>query len=367
MKALLRLLVTAILVLVATPALAADKVAVLSFSSPNNVSRPELEQVRQWTRDAVARVGKTYATPNEMVSAEAAVRDGVADTSEEHVAAGKIAGAEWTVTARVERIDNPPATLGNGTVEEGYTTYRLEVEACQIGTGRVESLSREVTPDDATPMIGEMLALLLRPEGLANADIPWERAGVPRPKPKPVRPAPPPPAPPPPVPVPAPPPLAPPEPRLVYGAGAPFAVGFAMGVTDAASTPSVGRGPTTSMTVGGTLGYALPDVAPGLEIRGNVMGQAVGPKAVEVSAGARYAFAPFGGLRLFVGPELLLGAHVASGADRTVRFLTHGSAFVAYGITTNIQVEAAGELAGAFGGPGSLLLVGGTGRVVLRF
>lgn len=344
------------------PALAADKVAVLPFSSPNNVSRPELEQVRQWTRDAVAGVGKTYATPNEMVSAEAAVRDGVADTSEEHVKAGKAASADWTLTSRVERIDNPPATLANGTVEEGYTTYKLEVEACQVATGRVESLSREITPDDATPMIGEMLALLLRPEGLANADIPWEHVGVARPKPKPK--APPAPVP---EPVPAPAPAAPPEPRPVYGAGAPFAVGFALGVTDAASTPSVGRGPTTSMTIGGTLGYALPEDAPGLEIRANVMGQAIGPKAVEISAGARYALAPFRGLRLFVGPELLLGAHVASGADKTARFLTHGAAFVAYGITTNVQVEAAGDLAGAFGGPGSLLLVGGTGRVVLRF
>ena len=364
MKALLSLLVTAACLVVALPALAADKVAVLPFSSPNNVSRPELEQVRQWTRDAVARVGKTPATPNEMVSAEAAVRDGVADTSDEHVKAGRAASAEWTLTSRVERIDNPPATLGNGTVEEGYTTYKLEVEACQVATGRVESLSREITPDDATTMIGEVLALLLRPEGLANADIPWEHVGVPRPKPKPKAPPKPEPAP---APVPAPLPPAPREPRPVYGAGAPFAVGFAMGVTDAASTPSVGRGPTTSMTIGGTLGYALPEAAPGLEIRANVMGQAIGPKAVEISAGARYAFAPFGGLRLFVGPELLLGAHVASGADKTARFLTHGAAFVAYGITTNIQVEAAGDLAGAFGGPGSLLLVGGTGRVALRF
>lgn len=364
MKALLASLLSAAFLFTVAPALAAgDKVAVLPLSSPNNVSRPELEQLRQATREAVQRTGHTFATPDELVSAEMAIHDGVADTSQEHIAAGKLAHAEWTVTARVERIDYPSAKMPNGTTEEGYTTYKLEVEACQIASGRVESLSREIILDDAAAMIGDVLALLVRPEGLANADIPWEHADAPRPKPKPKAPAPPPP-PAPETPKPPPPPA---EPRPVYGAGAPFAIAFAMGATEAAVTPSVGRGPTTAMTVGGSLGYALPDAVPGLELRANVLGQVAGPKAVEVSGGARWAFAPVRGVRLFVGPEAMLGVHVAAGADKTARFLAHGSAFVAYGITTNVQIEAAADLAGAFGGVGSLLLVGGTGRASLRF
>ena len=219
----------------------ADKVAVLPFSSSNNVARPELkvarpelEHVRGWTREAVVKRGHTFATPDELVSAEAAVRDGVADTSQECVAAGKAAKAPWTLTARVERNDYySAARLPDGaTGEEGYTTYWLELEACQVETGRVESLSREVLATNAPMDIAEMVALLVRPEGLANAEIPWERNGVrernglSRPKPKPPAPPPPPP-----------PPAAPPPPRPIYGAGHPFSVGASLGVSNALVRP----------------------------------------------------------------------------------------------------------------------------------
>lgn len=343
---------------VALPRLAlADKVAVLPLSSTNNVPKPELERVREWVRDGVVKAGHTFATNDEMVSAEASVRDGLPDTSQEYIAAGKAANAPWTVTARVQRNDVPASTLPNGATEEGYTTYRLELEACQVESGRVESVSREILEDDAGPDIAEMLRLLVRPEGLSNAEIPWERAGAKRPKPRPKPPAPPPPPP-------APPPPA--EPRPVYGAGHPLSVGAAIGVNTAFVRPDGARGPAAAMPVGGTVGFALESV-PGLELKANIMAQALGPRALEASAGARWAFAPFGGTRLFVGPELLLGGLVALGADKTTRFLTHGSAFVAYGVTENLQLEVAGDLAAAFGGTGTLALGGGTGRVVVRF
>lgn len=307
----------------------------------------------------MTKKGHSYATPDEMVSAEAAVKDGVPDTSTEYIAAGKAVSAPWTLVARVDRNDYPPSAA-----EEGYTTYRVELEACQVGTGRVESLSREILPGDADAL-AEMIALLVRPEGIgANTEIPWERAGVGRPKPKPKPPAS---LPPPPAPAPA---LPPPEPRkarVVYGAGHPFSVGASIGISAALVRPDGARGPSAAMPIGGVLGYAFPDDVPGLELKLNVTGQALGPRAVEASAGARYAFAPIGGAPLFIGPELLLGAHVASGAEQTARFLTHGSLFIAYGITENLQAELAGDLAVAAGGSGPLLLGGGTARIVVRF
>ncbi|HVH47745.1 MAG TPA: hypothetical protein VM925_35660 [Labilithrix sp.] len=339
----------------------ADKIAILPFSSPNNVPRPELEEVRAWTREAVSKKGHTYATNNEMVSAEAAVRDGVADTSQEYLAAGKAVGAAWTLTGRVERHDHPPAKLPDGTEEEGYTTYRVELEAYQLGSGRLESLSREVLPDEGPNDIAEMVVLLVRPEGIANAELPWQRLGARRPKPKPKAPAPPaaPPAPPP--------PEAPLPPRRVYGEGHPIAIGGAVGVTNALVRPDNARGPSWAMPLGVVFGYALPEAAPGLELRGNLTGQVIGPRALELSAGARYAFAPIRDVRFFVGPELLLGAHVALGADKTARFLTHGAFFAAYGITENIQAELAADLAAALGGAGTLVLGGGTARLLVRF
>lgn len=346
----------------AAPALA-DKLAILPFTSEKNVPRPELEEVRAWTREAATKAGHTYASENEMVSAQAAVADGVADTSQEYLAAGKAVGAAWTLTGRVERNDHPPAKLPNGAEEEGYTTYRVELEAYQLGSGRLETLSREVLPDEGPSDIAEMIALLVRPQGVANAELPWQRLGARRPKAKPVAAPAPVPAPPPP----PPPPEAPKGPRPVYGAGHPIAIGASVGVTTALVRPDQARGPSSAMPIGVVVGYALPDAAPGLELKGNVTSQVIGPRAVELSAGARYAFAPLHDVRLFFGPELLLGAHIAVGAEKTARFLTHGSLFVAFGITQNLQAEIAGDLAGAFGGSGTLLLGGGTARVVLRF
>lgn len=350
--------------LVALPAWA-DKIAVLPFSSPKNLPKPELDQTRAWTREAVTKKGHTYATPDEMVSAEAAVKDGVPDTSSEYIAAGKVVSAPWTIAARVERNDIPPTVFADGSSEEGYTTYRLELEACFVASGRVESLSREILGGDADA-IAEMIALLIRPEGLGQADIPWEHAGVARPKPKPkppvAKPEPPKPAPPKPQE-----PVKPAAPRAVYGAGHPLAIGASIGMSNAISRPDTARGPSWALPIGAIVGYAL-DAVPGLELRGNFTSQVVGPRAIELSAGARYAFTPIGdGVRLFVGPEVLLGTHVAIGADKTARFLAHGALFVAYGITENLQVEVAGDLSVAAGGSGSLLLGGGTARVVVRF
>lgn len=339
----------------------ADKVAVLPFTSGNNTARPELEEARRWTRDAVVKMSHTPATPDEMVSAEASVKDGVADTRQEYVTAGKAANAQWTLVARVERDDHPPAKLPDGSEEEGYTTYRFELEACQVDSGRVESLSRELLVEEATADIAEMLGLLLRPEGIANAEIPWERSAR-RPKPKPKPKAPEPPPPPPAEPSPPPPPA-----KIVYGDKRPIALALVGGFTTAIERPSQARGPTAAMPIGVAFGYALPDAAPGLELRAELTSQVLGPGAVEIAGGARYALAPISGVRFFVGPELLAGAHVALGGDKATRFLAQGGAFVAVGVTELLQLEAAGELAGAFGGSGTLFLGGGSGRVTVRF
>jgi hypothetical protein len=342
----------------------ADKVVVLPFTSPNNVPRPELEEARKWTLEAVAKSGHTFASDDEMVSVRHAIKDGTADNSEEYVAAGKVAGAAWTLTGRVERVDHPPETEPGGTEQPGYTSYRIELEACQVASGRVESLSREVLPEDAAADLQPMIALLLRPEGIANAVIPWERTGV-HPKPRPQTP-PPPPEPPPPThgvrmeeerPV----------MREVYGRGHPVMIAASIGVTNAITRPAQARGSSWALPIGGAVGYALPDAVKGLELRAEMTGQVAGPAALAIEGGARWAVAPIPEYRLFVGPEVLLGAHIAEGADKTARFLLHGALFLAYGITENLQVEIAGDLMPAFGGSGTLLLGGGTARVAVRF
>jgi hypothetical protein len=245
----------------------------------------------------------------------------------------------------------------------GYTVYRLELEVCQVETGRVESLARDLDPDEAPVRIGEMLALLVRPEGIGNAEIPWQTGAPRKPKAKPApppEPLPPAPSPPPPVASEAPPP------DHVYAEGHPFALGASVGLSAALVRPSEARGPSLALPIGGVVAYA-PEATPGLEFRGLFTSQVAGPRALEISAGARYAFPVSARHRIFVGPELLAGAHVALGADKTARFLAHGAAFAAVGFGEQVQLEIAADLAGAFGGTGSLLLGGGTARVLVRF
>lgn len=342
--------------LLLAPRASADKVAVLPFTAPTTLPKPELDQARTWTQQAVTARGHTAPTDSELLTAEMAVKDGVADTSEECTAAGRASGSDWTLMGRVERMDFPAQTAPDGVEEAGYTAYRLELEACRVDSGRVESLTRDVDPEEASAEIGEMIALLLRPEGIGKADIPWKlgqrkRKVKPPPPPPPEKPRPPPP---------------PPPRKYAYAEGHPIAIGASIGVTNALARPDVARGPSWAMPIGAVVGYAFEGL-PGLEARGVFTSQVIGPRALEVSGGARYAIPVLPQYRIFVGPELLVGAHVALGADKTTRFLTHGAAFAAIGLGDQVQLEIAGDLAAAFGGTGTLVLGGGTARALVRF
>jgi hypothetical protein len=352
--------VTAVLALLGVSSEAlADKVAVLPFTAPKGLAKPELDQVRSWTREAAIQKGHVPASDAELLSAEMAVKDGLPDTSSEYRAAGRASGSQWTIIGHVERHDAPPARLPDGSEEEGYTSYRLELEACDVESGRVESLAREIDPDEASAQISEMLTLLVRPEGLKNAPLPWEGAPPHKRKQKP-KPAPPPPPPPP--------PPEPPKPvvRHAYAENAPAGIGLSIGANDALVRPDGARGPSGALALGGVLAYALADV-PGVELRAIGTSQVLGPRALVLAAGGRYAIPVLPQYRLFVGPELLLGVHVALGADKTARFATQGAGFVAWGLGEHVQLELVADLAAAFGGTGTLVLGGGTARGLVRF
>lgn len=326
----------------------ADKVAVLPFSaSTSAATKADLERARVSTKEAAVQHGHKLPTDSEMLTAEMAVKDSVADTSDEYRAAGRASSSDWTVSARVD----PHAVH-----------YHLELEACQVSTGRVESLAREIDPQQATTQIGEMLAILIRPEGIANADIPWEHAAPPPP------PAPRPPPPPPKLPPPPPPPK-PPEPpavRHAYAESHPIALGIEGGGYTAFGRPSNARGPRGSANIGAVLGYAI-DTVPGLELRGEVAGAVAGPTAVFFDLGARYALMLVPTARIYAGPELGLGGFFPVGGDKSARFLGRGSAFAGIGIGERLQLEAYGDLAWAPGGSGTIVLGGVGARAVVRF
>jgi hypothetical protein len=323
----------------------ADKVALLPFISVGNATSARLDEARAATRSAVTSLHHTLPSDAEMLTAQMSAKDGVADSSQEYRAAGRASSSDWTVV---------------GHVEERGASYRLELEVCQVASGRIESVAREVDQAKAPAQIGEMLSLLLRPEGIGTTDIPWEHAAPPTP------PVPPPTPPKPPTPAGPPPPPPPPAVRHVYAEGHPIGIGLGAVVLDALHRPSNAVGSGVAALGELVVGYAI-DSVPGLEVRGNFAGAILGPGSITADAGARYALPLAPTARLFVGPEISLGGFFTTGADKSPRFLLHNAIFLSLGIGQQVQFEAAGDFEAAFGGAGSLLLGGGTLRGVVRF
>ncbi len=323
----------------------ADKVALLPFTSAGQATSADLGAARDSTGAAALAKGHTLASPSELLSAQMSSKDGVPDTSEEYRAAGRASGSEWTVAGRV-------ATRDAG--------YRVELEVCQVATGRVESLARDIEPSEATNQIGEMLARLLRPEGIGTADIPWERTA---PKPKP--PAVPPPPVAPPTPSPPPPPPPPPAVKHAYAEGRPLALGAGVLLSSAVKRPANATGSPTAFALEASGGYAL-DAVPGLELRADFAGSVAGPGSIFFDGGARYAIPIAPTMRLFAGPEATVGAFFPTGGDTSARLYLRGSAFVALGLGERAQVEASFDAAPVLGSS-TLVLVGGTVRGLVRF
>jgi hypothetical protein len=339
------LLLSFILVLLAREA-RADKVTVLPFSSSSNATAAQLEEARSATKKAALSLKHRLPTDAEMTTAEMAIRGSTAPTTEQYRAAGRASSSDWTIAGRDE-------------VHGG--SYRLELEVCQVDTGRVESLFREIDSAHAVEQIAEMLALLLRPEGIGNADIPWLK-GTPKPPPPPevMPPKVEPPKPPPPV------ENVPPPVRHVYAEKHPIALGVGLSALSALRRAPNASGSAFALHLGGTFAYAI-EALRGLEIRGGLSASVSGPAAILFDAGARYMFPLAPTKRLFGGPELTIGGFGTLGGERTTRFLMHSALVLALGLGERVQLELSGDLAFAPGGGTSLILGGGTMRGLFRF
>jgi hypothetical protein len=330
--------------LASTRAWGADRVAVLRFTARGGeTTTPQLDAARAATRDAVALVHDTLPSEADLAAAEAAVKDGTPDTTREYRDAGTIAGAQWTLSGHVDA--------------RGWT-YRLELEACQVATGRVESLARPIDARQAAPQIAEMLALLLRPQGVGDAVPPWDQATAP-------------PAPIPPL-APPPPPYRPvvpssPEPESqTYGSAHPLALGVGGEVLDAFTRSSVARGSSEAGVFSLTGLYAVRSVA-GLELVGEVAAGSIGPTSLRLDVGARYVLGIVPSAHVYAGVEAAAGAFFPLGGDEEPRFSIRAALPVVWAATSSIQLEVYPELAYAVGGSASLGFAGGGARFVLRF
>ena len=340
--------------LAVAPRALADKVAVLAFASAGGgTTSAQLDQARAATRGAVTQLHHTLPSASEMVTAEMAVKDGVADTSNEYRAAGRASSAAWTVA---------------GHATSHGPTYRLELDVCQVETGRVESLAREIDGRQATPQIAEMLALLLRPEGIGTTEPPWEHA-IPAPNPAPPAPSQTTTAPPVPPAVVTPPPIAPPsneEAPLAYAEKHPVAAGVGLGVLVAVKRAENARGSSAAGELNASFGYAIESVR-GLEIRAGFAAGVVGPESIALDAGARFVLPIAARARIFAGPEAGIGGFFTLGGDQKARVLLRGALPIVWGATPQVQLELVPEIDYAGGGTTSLFLAGGSVRGVYRF
>lgn len=269
----------------------------------------------------LSSLGHTVVPDIETNVALAAVPDGVADTPAEYRDIAVRTNAHWVLV---------------GKVEPAVKTRNVELTAYLSSLARVESVAREVNDDAAPQQVREMLAVLVRPEGIGMGALPWEQAAPPPHEPRPQVAAPPPLVPeqqPPPLPIAGPPPQEPWVSPLAgkkivsmdyafdrhdvwppYSTGRrAFAGGF-QGFSAAAVRPSGAKGSTGAIVAAARGGYAPGER--GLEFFGQIAGNLVGPRALWLDVGARWMFTPsvhpggdgvLRGLAFHVGPELLFG------------------------------------------------------------
>lgn len=268
MRILFRALAFSAAALVTASALA-DKVATLPSRGPAPMA--EKTSIHSAAETGSKALGHTTISEADIIQGEAAAGE-KAGTSEGMIAIGKTTGADWVVE---------PTVMSNE-----YGT-NVELKVCQVATGRIETLSRDLDPKiDATTQITEMLLLMLRPQGLGDDPLPWakkkdDKAKVPDavlPGPK----------------------VAPPPPPLIWGEHGKVSIGASGGFGSVVVRDARAAGPARffAWTLHGN--YL---VTKGVELTARV-GAIHGPgNAVAGDVGARYMLIA-GGIAIGAGANL---------------------------------------------------------------
>ncbi|MEJ7733463.1 MAG: hypothetical protein WKG00_30245 [Polyangiaceae bacterium] len=351
----------------------ADRVAMVPSRSSDETARGALDI--ELARSLIA-LGHAVVPEAETKTALAGIGDGVADTSEEYQAVAAATKADWVLA---------------GTVEPAVGTQRVELVALLASLGRVELVAREVEKARSQAQTQEMLAVLLRAEGIGAGLLPWEQVAKPLPKPVAQ----------PPKEVAAPPPVQPSGKKVVhmdylfdrqdvwpaYAANRRFFLSVGQGFSVAAAQPEGAVGGAAAYVGQIRAGYALGD--DGLELLGQLGGNLFGPRALWIEGGARWMFTPslhvqppsgdYYALSFHMGPELTLGglvrlpAEVDGGGGATYEgsaqgHFTLGAALdLILAITPAFRVEAqVGNFRWVPTGDGSVVLFGATLGAGLR-
>lgn len=321
----------------------ADKVATLH--SKGTAPLADRTSMRTATELAAKGLGHVTVEEADVLQGEGAAGDKIG-TSAGLVAVGKTTGADWVVV---------PSVASNV-----YGTH-VELTACQVATGRVETLARDLDPKiEPTQQMREMLALLLRPQGVGDDPLPWEKdkklpgatsasasastsASVP-----------PPPLPP------------PPTPPVVYGDGGKVALGVGGGAYDLVARPEQATGKRFAWSWSLDTAFTITRV-PHLEVLARFGGVHGPGNALHGEVGARYFVVQTG--RLAFGPELFLGGFGQLGGAKTMQLLVSAAPSLGIALTHSVQLDFdLGRVMVATGaGAGSVVLFGGEAAILARF
>ncbi len=328
------------LVLSAGAALA-DRVA--NVHARGDAKADDRARVEKASEEAIRGLGHQTASAQEVVDGEAAAGT-LVGTSAGLVAVGKTTNSEWVVEAVVT-----PTPGG----------LRVELKACQVSTGRVETAARELDLRvDVMAQLREVLALLLRPQGIADDPLPWLGAPANKPPeatPEPAK-----------KPVPTPgPPAGPPAAPPIYGRPGALFLGVGGGAYSVVKRPDAARGGTLEGAWSVEAGYSLPSMRE-LEFTARVGGYFGSAGAVRIEGGARYMLPLGSGFAL--GAAGNVGVLAATTSSQTVRFTIGVSPVVSKALGSTFQLDFfVPSLRLAPGTSGALVFLGGEVALVARF
>lgn len=312
----------------------ADRVASLHVHGGSDADRAALDKA---LHAALTALGHTTPTDAEILQGEGAA-GAFENQSTGLVAIGKTTSSEWVVTVTI--VSTAPK--------------RVEAKACQVSSGRVESLARDLDPKgDLATQLREMLALMLRPQGVGDDPLPWESASAKAAASSSSS-----------APESASTPSSPSEPR--FGATHPFALGVSAGAFDLAARGEGAQGTRSVGAVSVFASYALLANAPIVDVFLRV-GSLFGPAgALGAEAGGR--------ILARVSPSIAIGGALSAGlfaetsGNETKRALFGVAPVLAIAISPRFQLDFdLGSLRVAPGSGGAFVFVGGEANAVIRF
>jgi hypothetical protein len=340
-------LATAALVVASLGSLTADAWAdrVARLGTRGSASTDGKLALDKATAAALTALGHTSPTAAETAEGEAAA-GALEDRSAGLVSIGKVTSSDWVIEPTLSGV------VGG---------QRVEVKACQVSSGRVETLARDLDPAvDASSQVRELLGLLLRAQGVGDDPLPWEKRAALPPPPKTN-------TPPAPTPTAKPLPAAPADPPPSWDSGGDYRLGLELGASAIAVRPdhTVGDRAVGTWALVGLIRLPIGDPkTPHWELAGSIGGWYGAFGGVRLGLGMRYAI--FASERFVVAPELALGALAQVGGNGDARLLFAGGAHFSFILLRSLELEVHPSIDLSPGGSGAVVIAGGTVGALFR-